>query len=116
MASLQKPRKLSIRGSDGKVYGVLAKPKDDMRKDQRLMELLRLSRELLGQLDDVHRQIHAHLMEIDEIPGDFIAGLAGWEDSSFPEKNSTISLEMRTEHQSWPHMAQKSVSTSKSSS
>ena len=38
LASLQKPRKLSIRGSDGNVYGVLAKPKDDMRKDQRLME------------------------------------------------------------------------------
>ena len=38
LSSLQKPRKLSIRGSDGKVYGVLAKPKDDMRKDQRLME------------------------------------------------------------------------------
>ena len=38
LASLQKPRKLSIRGSDGNIYGVLAKPKDDMRKDQRLME------------------------------------------------------------------------------
>ena len=38
LASLQKPRKLSIRGSDGQIYGVLAKPKDDMRKDQRLME------------------------------------------------------------------------------
>jgi serine/threonine-protein kinase ATR len=38
LSSLQKPRKLSIRGSDGEIYGVLAKPKDDLRKDQRLME------------------------------------------------------------------------------
>ena len=38
LASLQKPRKLSLRGSDGNIYGVMAKPKDDLRKDQRLME------------------------------------------------------------------------------
>ncbi|KAA8650030.1 protein kinase MEC1 [Aspergillus tanneri] len=36
--SLQKPRKISIRGSDGKIYNTLCKPKDDLRKDQRLME------------------------------------------------------------------------------
>lgn len=36
--SLQKPRKISIRGSDGKIYSLLCKPKDDLRKDQRLME------------------------------------------------------------------------------
>ena len=38
LSSLQKPRRLSIRGTDGKVYNVMAKPKDDLRKDQRLME------------------------------------------------------------------------------
>lgn len=36
--SLQKPRKISIRGTDGKIYNILCKPKDDLRKDQRLME------------------------------------------------------------------------------
>ncbi|PGG96942.1 serine/threonine-protein kinase ATR [Blastomyces parvus] len=36
--SLQKPRKINIRGSDGKIYSLLCKPKDDLRKDQRLME------------------------------------------------------------------------------
>ncbi|KZF22699.1 hypothetical protein L228DRAFT_247070 [Xylona heveae TC161] len=36
--SLQRPRKLSVKGSDGRVYGLLCKPKDDLRKDQRLME------------------------------------------------------------------------------
>lgn len=36
--SLQKPRKISILGTDGRVYSLLCKPKDDLRKDQRLME------------------------------------------------------------------------------
>ncbi len=36
--SLQRPRKINIRGSDGHVYALLCKPKDDLRKDQRLME------------------------------------------------------------------------------
>lgn len=38
LSSLQRPRKLTVRGSDGKLYGLLCKPKDDLRKDQRLME------------------------------------------------------------------------------
>ncbi|KAJ5791400.1 uncharacterized protein N7518_008411 [Penicillium psychrosexuale] len=38
LSSLQKPRKISLRGSDGKIYNALCKPKDDLRKDQRLME------------------------------------------------------------------------------
>ncbi|KAF2236726.1 hypothetical protein EV356DRAFT_530634 [Viridothelium virens] len=38
LSSLQRPRKLTVRGSDGKTYGLLCKPKDDLRKDQRLME------------------------------------------------------------------------------
>lgn len=38
LSSLQRPRKLTVRGSDGKMYGLLCKPKDDLRKDQRLME------------------------------------------------------------------------------
>ncbi|KAL8641328.1 MAG: hypothetical protein Q9228_001843 [Teloschistes exilis] len=36
--SLQKPRKITILGSDGRLYAILCKPKDDLRKDQRLME------------------------------------------------------------------------------
>ena len=36
--SLVKPKKVQIRGSDGRIYGVMCKPKDDLRKDQRLLE------------------------------------------------------------------------------
>lgn len=38
MNSLQKPRRITIRGSDGLPYHFLCKPKDDLRKDARLME------------------------------------------------------------------------------
>lgn len=38
MSSLQRPRKLVILASDGKQYPFLCKPKDDLRKDARLME------------------------------------------------------------------------------
>lgn len=38
MHSLQRPRKITVYGDDGGVYSFLCKPKDDLRKDARLME------------------------------------------------------------------------------
>ncbi|KAK5108367.1 hypothetical protein LTR62_008397 [Meristemomyces frigidus] len=38
LSSLQRPRKINVRGSDGRLYSLLCKPKDDLRKDQRLMD------------------------------------------------------------------------------
>lgn len=38
LASLQRPRRITVRGSDGRTYALMCKPKDDLRKDQRLME------------------------------------------------------------------------------
>ncbi|KAG0246449.1 serine/threonine-protein kinase M1 [Mortierella sp. GBA43] len=38
MPSLQKPRKITIAGSDGRNYTFLCKPKDDLRKDAKVME------------------------------------------------------------------------------
>jgi phosphatidylinositol kinase/protein kinase (PI-3 family) len=39
MKSLQAPCKITIEGSDGKDYFFLCKPKDDLRKDARMMEM-----------------------------------------------------------------------------
>lgn len=44
--SMQRPKKLSMRGSDGKTYTFLCKPNDDLRKDYRMMELIDLSNSL----------------------------------------------------------------------
>ncbi|XP_013143582.1 PREDICTED: serine/threonine-protein kinase ATR-like isoform X2 [Papilio polytes] len=38
LPSLQKPRKVTLKGSDGKSYIILLKSRDDLRKDFRLME------------------------------------------------------------------------------
>ncbi|XP_012551263.2 serine/threonine-protein kinase ATR [Bombyx mori] len=38
LPSLQKPRKVTLIGSDGKDYIIMLKPRDDLRKDYRLME------------------------------------------------------------------------------
>ena len=38
MKSLAHPKKISILGSDGATYKFLGKPKDDLRKDARLMD------------------------------------------------------------------------------
>ena len=37
--SLAQPKKISIQGSNGTTYKFLGKPKDDLRKDARLMDL-----------------------------------------------------------------------------
>ncbi|KAF2860353.1 hypothetical protein K470DRAFT_74713 [Piedraia hortae CBS 480.64] len=38
LSSLQRPRKITVLGTDGRKYGLLCKPRDDLRKDRRLME------------------------------------------------------------------------------
>lgn len=77
LASLQKPRKLSIRGSDGNVYGVLAKPKDDMRKDQRLMEFnTMINRFLKRDVDASKRRLYIRTYAV--IPLNEECGLIEW--------------------------------------
>jgi serine/threonine-protein kinase ATR len=39
LVSLQRPKRLVLLGSDGRPYAFLAKPKDDLRKDARMMEV-----------------------------------------------------------------------------
>jgi len=59
LGSLAKPRKLTARGSDGKTYGLLIKPKDDLRTDQRLMEFNSLiNRSLKRDAESSKRQLY----------------------------------------------------------
>ncbi|XP_044758902.1 serine/threonine-protein kinase atr [Coccinella septempunctata] len=48
LTSLQRPRKIILRGSDGKGYIQMLKPKDDLRKDFRLMEFNDIVNQLLA--------------------------------------------------------------------
>ncbi|KAL3272429.1 hypothetical protein HHI36_013911 [Cryptolaemus montrouzieri] len=47
LTSMQRPRKITLRGSDGKGYIQMLKPKDDLRKDFRLMEFNDIVNQLL---------------------------------------------------------------------
>ncbi|KAJ2909348.1 hypothetical protein GGI21_001973, partial [Coemansia aciculifera] len=47
MSSLQRPKKITMVGSDGRSYSFLCKPKDDLRKDARLMEFNSMINHLL---------------------------------------------------------------------
>ncbi|KAK8195018.1 uncharacterized protein BKA78DRAFT_366770 [Phyllosticta capitalensis] len=59
LPSLQRPRKLVVRGSDGRNYGLLIKPKDDLRKDQRLMEFnTMINRALLRDVESSKRRLN----------------------------------------------------------
>ncbi|TPX55724.1 hypothetical protein PhCBS80983_g05098 [Powellomyces hirtus] len=56
MMSLQQPRKLTMIGSDGRDYVFLCKPKDDMRKDCRLMEFNSVINRVLKKDPDTRRR------------------------------------------------------------
>ncbi|KAF2828831.1 hypothetical protein CC86DRAFT_319926 [Ophiobolus disseminans] len=59
LSSLQRPRKVDVRGSDGRMYGLLCKPKDDLRKDQRLMEFnAMINRALKKDIESSKRRLY----------------------------------------------------------
>ncbi|KAK8061288.1 hypothetical protein PG994_007654 [Apiospora phragmitis] len=59
LGSLAKPRKLTARGSNGRSYGLLIKPKDDLRTDQRLMEFnSMINRSLKRDAESSRRQLY----------------------------------------------------------
>lgn len=56
MKSLAKPRKVTIHGSDGQRYAFLGKPKDDLRKDARLMDFNTIINKILNMNSDSRRR------------------------------------------------------------
>ena len=80
LSSLQKPRKLTIRGTNGQLYGVLAKPKDDLRKDQRLMEFnTMINRFLKRDVEASKRRLYIRTYAV--IPLNEECGLIEWVDN-----------------------------------
>jgi serine/threonine-protein kinase ATR len=56
MSSLVKPKKLVFIGTDGKKYPFLCKPKDDLRKDARLMDFNAMINKLLKSASESRRR------------------------------------------------------------
>ncbi|KAK8381931.1 hypothetical protein O3P69_015148 [Scylla paramamosain] len=77
MQSLQLPKKITLRGSDGKCYIMMCKPKDDLRKDCRLMEFNNFVNRLLLR-DPESRKRDLHIRTYAVVPLNEECGLIEW--------------------------------------
>lgn len=77
LPSLQKPRRVTLRGSDGKAYTIMMKPKDDLRKDFRLMEFNSVVKQYLHQNSEA-RQRHLNIRTYAVIPLNEECGILEW--------------------------------------
>ncbi|KAG7975717.1 hypothetical protein I3843_06G113400 [Carya illinoinensis] len=56
LSSLQRPKKIVLLGSDGREHPFLCKPKDDLRKDARMMEFTAMINRLLSKYPESRRR------------------------------------------------------------
>ena len=77
LPSLVRPKKITIRASDGNEYSFLCKPKDDLRKDSRLMEFNCLINKLLKK-DDECRQRQLYIRTYTVLPLNEECGILEW--------------------------------------
>ncbi|XP_017860221.1 PREDICTED: serine/threonine-protein kinase ATR [Drosophila arizonae] len=87
LRSAARPKKLTIRCSDGQDYDIMVKPKDDLRKDARLMEFNGLMKRYLHQ-DASARQRRLHIRTYAVLPFNEECGLLEW----LPNLNSYRSI------------------------
>jgi FKBP12-rapamycin complex-associated protein len=77
LPSKQRPRRLKMRGSDGKDYEFLLKGKEDIRLDERVMQLFGLINTMLS--SDVASSRHdLGITRYDVVPLSPTSGLLGW--------------------------------------
>lgn len=77
LPSLQKPKKITINGSDGHLYVMMCKPKDDLRKDCRLMEFTTIVNKFLRK-DPEARKRQLHIRTYTVIPLNEECGIIEW--------------------------------------
>nr|ALE20544.1 mTOR [Leptinotarsa decemlineata] len=77
ITSKQRPRKLIVRGSNGKDYMFLLKGHEDLRQDERVMQLFGLVNTLLLKDPDTFRQ-NLTIQRYAVIPLSTNSGLIGW--------------------------------------
>ncbi|XP_031765193.2 serine/threonine-protein kinase ATR isoform X2 [Galleria mellonella] len=77
LPSLQKPRKVTLRGSDGKAYIIMLKPRDDLRKDYRLMEFNGVVNRFLQDAPETRRR-RLYIRTYSVLPLNEECGLIEW--------------------------------------
>ena len=91
LSSLQKPRKLVVKGSDGQKYGLLCKPNDDLRKDQRLMEFnAMINKALKKDTEASARRLYVKTYAV--TPLNEACGLIEWVEGLKPLRDILIAL------------------------
>lgn len=77
IGSKQRPRRFSMKGSDGKEYQYLLKGHEDLRQDERVMQLFGLVNTLLS-VDPESFKRHLHIQQYSVTPLSPNSGLIGW--------------------------------------
>ncbi|GBP59965.1 hypothetical protein EVAR_84465_1 [Eumeta japonica] len=77
LLSLQKPRKVTLKGSDGKKYFIMLKPRDDLRKDFRLMEFNGVVNRFLQDAPETRRR-RLYIRTYNVLPLNEECGLIEW--------------------------------------
>ena len=75
--SKQRPRKMALKGSDGVTYSYLLKGHEDIRQDERVMQLFGLVNTLLNNDADSFKR-HLSIQGFPAIPLSQNSGLLGW--------------------------------------
>lgn len=75
--SKQRPRKLSVSGGDGVNYSFLLKGHEDIRQDERVMQLFGLCNTLLANDTESYKR-HLNIQRYPAIPLSQNSGLLGW--------------------------------------
>ncbi|OBT84901.1 FKBP12-rapamycin complex-associated protein [Pseudogymnoascus sp. 03VT05] len=79
--SKQRPRRLRMNGSDGVAYAFLLKGHEDMRQDERVMQLFGLCNTLLAHDSESYKR-HLNIERYPAIPLSQSSGLLGWVENS----------------------------------
>ncbi|XP_011503709.1 PREDICTED: serine/threonine-protein kinase atr-like [Ceratosolen solmsi marchali] len=91
MPSLQRPRRIALRGSDGKSYLFMCKPKDDLRRDFRLMEFNDIVNKYL-QKDPESRRRRLYIRTYSVVPLNEECGLIEWVPNLLGYRNILMGL------------------------
>eukprot|EP00850_Spirogloea_muscicola_P000260 SM000001S04662 [mRNA] locus=s1:1542427:1556327:- [translate_table: standard] len=77
LQSLQRPKKVVLLGSDGREHPFLCKPKDDLRKDARMMEFTTMINRLLSK-NSASRRRNLHIRTFAVLPLTEDCGMIEW--------------------------------------
>ena len=77
ISSKQRPRKVEITGSDGTIYPFCLKGHEDLRQDERVMQLFGLCNTLLSNDSESYKR-HLNIQRYPAIPLSQNSGLLGW--------------------------------------